>query len=930
MFKSGDLVESRTEPGLGRGVVKYVEEIAGVVMAGVKWDSGPEGSRSAADLKRIEPLANRLAECGPASRVPFQLKMLAHWFEARHALTGELSSQPFQMLPHQVIVTNRVVKSAPENRAWLIADDVGLGKTIEAGMILEVLRKRTLGAFRCLVLTPAGLTQQWRDELKLRFSLSFSIFRSTDPNELETAPLLIASIDTLKSKKFVAMTTAEHVRPWDLLIVDEAHHLATSRTSNENYKFLRSLRESDKAKNVLFLSATPHSGKNEEFFNMLRLLRSDLFPEGRKDYPEVPLRDVMIRNRKSQVTDAKGERIFQPIGEPKIIPFRPTPEEVLVYEQVHDYLKNGYKEAERLNETDKKSGSAVGFVMTTFSKLASSSRAAITQAIERRYEVLTGEHEEAQIHGDGDARYPGEAEEKDAVTGGLVGGRGKKRTSLIKNELKWIDQLKASLEGLRRDSKLEAFLKKIETELTPAEDPPKLLIFTEYRATQEALIQALGRVFGGDTVAYIHGSMSMDQRRAEVARFNLPNEGPRFLVSTEAGGEGLNMQSACHIVVNYDLPWNPMDLQQRIGRVYRYGQRHPVVVYNLKIESESKAFADQKIFEYLEKKIVEITKSLEKVQGENPDDIRGEVLGRLHTGSLRDAYQAAIVSGEEKAKIKIDETTSALREILEDKEGMLSLFKGLPQFNLSDYDKAAAKVSTEQLAFFVHQYLGHVGQRVTSKEGGLIAFESTEEMRKIADVLVQNDPVLARDPLAKKIELATVDKELAQQHPRAKLLRFGHPAFEAMVRHAQYSDFSNGAAAFDLPARVLGVSVGSVGTWAAFDLRIVRAGDHRGDVVVDQELAAFWVPRGGAPVSSGDALDPVIEHLHEALSGPSAAEIDVAEARRAYEAAKRCAEERLGELRQRVLDKYGANAQDKIAPKAIQDVGLAWIRAVEG
>ena len=704
----GDLVEHRTDLALGQGKVKYVDNVAGVVRVGVGWSSSTQPSEHpASDLVVLRPLPDRMVKAGPASRVPFQLKVLGRWFEARHGLTGELSNQPFQMLPHQVIVTNRVVNSAPDGRAWLIADDVGLGKTIEAGMIMEVLRKRSLGRFRTLIVTPAGLLPQWIDEMGVRFRRSFRAFRSNEVNDLETFDQLVASIDTLRAEKFRA--ALDHAPAWDLIIFDEAHHLATT-TSVLAYKLAQWFKTAKKCRNMLFLSATPHSGNNEHFFNMLRILRPDLFPPGKKDYPEVPLKTVMIRNRKSDVTDTRGQVIFKGIGTAKIIPFAPTAEEVAFYEDIQLYLKNGYKAAEKLQKANKGQGaSAVGFLMSTFGKLASSSRAAIRSALENRLEALRGEAE-PNSEPDVDARFPGEKAVKVVSHQALdvKTTKGKKKVeSPIVNELAHVEGLIERLHALKTpDSKLESFVERVKT--LPKD--VKLLIFTEYRATQTELEAKLRSTFGADTVVMIHGSMDMQTRRKHVDQFNEQVPNPRFMVSTEAGGEGLNMQKSCHTIVNYDLPWNPMVLQQRIGRVYRYGQKHPVTVFNVKVETTSEAFADQRVYDYLEKKIDEVTRKLQEVQDGNPEDLRNEVLGQVAAQlSLDDVYKTAVEEGRVKAEKQIDAKTSQIAEIMADPKGMLGLFKGLERFDITDYEKVAARVSTAHLEFFVTQYLGHQG-----------------------------------------------------------------------------------------------------------------------------------------------------------------------------------------------------------------------------
>jgi superfamily II DNA or RNA helicase len=912
----GQRVEHRVDCSLGPGKVRAIDTVAGIQRVTVLWANRTAiQQHSIEQLVPIVPLYERLSQVGPASRIPFQLKVFARWFEARHGLTGELSNQPFQMLPHQVVVTNRVINSRPDRRAWLLADDVGLGKTIEAGMIMEVLRKRTLGRFRVLILTPAGLLQQWKEEMSTRFRREFRLFESRVPNDLEAIDQLIASIDTLKRKNFTA--ALERTTAWDLVIVDEAHHLATT-PNIQTYKLVSELRRNEKMRNVLFLTATPHSGNSEHFFNMLRLLRGDMFPGSSSDYPHVALKELMIRNRKSQVTDANGERIFKGIGRANIIAFSPTPQEVAFYEQLQNYLKTGYKAAERLQrEQAGQRASALGFVMSTFGKLASSSRAAIESALEKRADALRGDSPQDERSENADVRFAGERDATVATSAAIeASGRGKKRkVSPIEHELATVTSLLDTLRELHGpDSKLNAFVRKV------AELPAhvKVLIFTEYRATQNALSENLKAKFGENSVVEIHGSMNAATRREQVRLFNEERPHPRFMVSTEAGGEGLNMQKSCHTVVNYDLPWNPMALLQRIGRVYRYGQKEHVVVFNVKVESTSPAFADQRVFDYLETKIEEVTKVLQQVQSGNVEDLRDEVLGHVAAKiSFEELYKMAIEDGRRKAEQKIDVETMQIKEILSNPH-MIDMFSGLDHFDITEYRKVAARVSPQHLAFFVRQYLGKEGVPVQVDGDGLLAFLPPKRLVQESERVPSVDPYLVRAALtSERIERATVDKQAAQQTLGSRLLRFGDPAFEAMVRHAQHGGFSDGVASLEMPAKALELDAGGECTWLLFDLRIIRQeGTAR---VLRSELASFIVPRGHEVRTA----EGIVEHLHEGEDG--AAALDAQEVRRAYDAARRAADRRLRELYDEVVKEHGT--ADDILPQEVQDVALAWIRA---
>ena len=353
------------------------------------------------------------------------------------------------MLPHQVIVTYRVINSPPAKDGglhWLIADDVGLGKTIEAGMILEVMRHRAGGLLRCLVVAPAGLVYQWQVELAERFGRRFQRFDRANVNQLQECPQLVASIDTLKLEG--PKKAALDAHPWELVIFDEAHHL--TRPGVLMYELAKDLREKKKSKNTIFLTATPHSGNHDHFCNVLNLLRPDLVnrpTKHLKGLPDLPLAEMIIRNRRQLVTDAKGNKIFHGIADTIIIEFQPTEAEVAFAGKVKSYLKQGYDEARKL---DKKDRPAVGFLMATFAKLASSSREALKSALQRRLNVLRGT--QSGLEG-GDGEVP---EENAAAGVGNVTPKSKKgKQIVISGEAKRVEELLAGINELPgRDSKL--------------------------------------------------------------------------------------------------------------------------------------------------------------------------------------------------------------------------------------------------------------------------------------------------------------------------------------------------------------------------------------------------------------------------------------------------------------------------------------------
>jgi superfamily II DNA or RNA helicase len=909
VLKAEDRVEHVSDASLGVGVVDYVKPVAGVRTVYVVWAGATDVVKYTEEqLRPVADLADRLASAGPGATVPFQLRVLGRWFQARHEQTGEITNQPFDMLPHQVLVTNRVLTSPPAEdggRHWLIADDVGLGKTIETGMIIEVMRHRAGGALRCLVVAPAGLVSQWQVELNARFGRRFEVFEGRDVNKLETFDQLVASIDTLKIERNKQAALDAH--PWDLVIFDEAHHL--TKPSVDRYELAKDLFEKKKSKNTLFLTATPYSGNHDHFCNMLHLLRPDLVGganRGLKALPDLPLAKMIIRNRKNQVTDAKGKHIFYGIAMTTILAFQPTEAEVAFAGEVKSYLKHGYDAAGRLSPRERP---AVGFVMTTFAKLASSSREALKLGLQRRVKVLRGTQSETE---GGDGEVP----EKDAADalGGAKNG--------IRGEAKFVDRLLARLEALPGpDSKLEGFASGLKKLVESAPDM-KMLIFTEYLATQDVLTNTLAREFGKESVDTIHGSKNLDERKEVVRRFNELDQ-PRFIVSTAAGGEGLNMQRRCHTIVNYDLPWKPDVLQQRIGRVYRYGQTKPVVVYNLRVETDSDAYADNKVYEYLEKRLRNVVDALAQVmgEGEGREDLLDDVLGQAAAVdlSLDKLYQLAIEQGQQRVEDTINEKAKDIEEFLRNPTKMTGIFKGLPRFNLDDYNKVQSQVTSDHLAFFVKQYCENERLGFRDEGGKRFSFKPSQKLAELAAERQKRDPyAVAGSVSTDKVGPATVDKEVAQKG--ARLLRFGDPVFEAMVQHVQYHRDFSAVASLDMPTEHLGWARRGQGTWLLFELQVARTEGTR-SLVLRRELASFIVPVGGAVAESKPEL---VEHVTEATKGPS--RVDVAEARRAFEIGRQAANARLVELKDEVCAEYPGDKA--IAPVPVSELALAWVRAV--
>ena len=604
---------------------------------------------------------------GEAERM--RLRVLSRLLQQWNANTGALDRLDVDPLPHQLHLVHHILASGSLN--WLIADDVGLGKTIEVGMLLLALMQRERFE-RVLIVTPAGLTGQWQEELGAKFGLDdFRVygrdFSIHDPAHWPMYPRVIASIDRLKSPNHLPLIEASG--RWDLIIFDEAHRLTRKESgrsfrSSQRFELAAMLREH--TDNLLLLTATPHQGANDQFGALIELLRPDWQDQLHEltHHPEV-LGQVIYRNRKADVTDEKGEFIFH--GQTTHAVALDADEATLAFDaMLQAYVEQGYAQAARKG----KQALAIGFVMTIFRKLAASSPTAIRAALERRRARLLDAHAEVtalaseEAH---DERFEGEWEE--AMADGSTSSSTK---PFFDGEMEQLDTLISAARALEADdAKLRALLDQIILPVftQPGGEEERLLIFTEFRGTQDRLKRALEAEYGEGSVAQIRGGMTLDEKQAVQRAFNTPRaeieaagERPlRFLISTEAGGEGLNLHHQCATMVNYDLPWNPMRLVQRIGRLYRYGQQRHVQVFNL----HNPHTVDGRVVEMMYARIDAIVSAMSGVSDEFHDrlhvEIFGELVGLLDVEALLDEHRGDMQRSQARVDEALERAKSAHR-----------------------------------------------------------------------------------------------------------------------------------------------------------------------------------------------------------------------------------------------------------------------------
>lgn len=566
---------------------------------------------------------------------------------------GVFSRSAIDLLPHQLWVCNQVLKEWPVR--YLVADDVGLGKTIEAGLMIWSL-KANKKVHRILILTPAPLTFQWQERLLNMFDLTFDIFtveqEKAKVNYWKGHPHVIASFPTVSMNNEQRKKQIFESEPWDLVVVDEAHHMNAAERQGKTlqYKFFEELEQAGKIISTILFTGTPHRGFDFGFFSLMKLVNPEVFdPKKNYSMQYKELSNYFIRNNKQNTVDMDGNRLFKPIHQhPKSFSY--TDSEKLFYEELSDFIEEG--KAYALS----KSGAIVNsiqLVLIALQKLASSSIAAVTAALETRkrnllairdnklkevdvsykelYEAINSENDDFEDDSNELIREFEKMCKKDTFL-------------LMENEISNLVSLIELGKQITHESRIDEIIRIVDKDYTGE----NVLFFTEYKRTQSLLMTELMKKWGPKCVTFINGDESLcgvimpdgskkdfSIKRTEAAeKFN---EGQvRFLISTEAAGEGIDLQKNCHILIHADIPWNPMRLHQRVGRINRYGQKKDVDVVTLRNPDT----VESKIWEKLELKIKNITRAFSAGMSD-PDDMMMLVLGMQNNKFYDDLYSEA-------------------------------------------------------------------------------------------------------------------------------------------------------------------------------------------------------------------------------------------------------------------------------------------------
>lgn len=634
MFTKGDTVKHQQ---FGLGKVRMVDDHTLIV----RFDHGIEECLHT-DVEKIIAVEQAINDLRFDSPVEVVLRCQAAAIQSVNDNWGVFSKSLIKLLPHQLWVCHRVLRQWPTN--YLIADDVGLGKTIEAGLILWPLLSKGL-VKRLLILAPAGLVEQWQYRLRQMFDIRLTIYNpeldKPKSDYWNTHPLVIASLPTLRKDVNGRHDRIMQANDWDLLMVDEAHHLNSieDHGATLGYRFVQRLIDNNKFKSKVFFSGTPHRGKNFGFLALMKLVRPDLFDPEKPVIPQLPLlKDALIRNNKQSVTDMQGHKLFKPVTVYQET-YHYSEEEASFYEQLTQFIITGQAYASKL--TDSNDQRAVMLVLISLQKLASSSIAAVKRAIENRLNTTTKiksdlklleqqkeKFDEFIALNNDDSLDPDLTDQMQVLEENIF--KYSLKLDLMEDEKPRLESLIAAANDVKNETKLASLLSVLDERF----ENRNVLFFTEYKATQSLLMSLLQKKYGNDCVTFINGEdtaygvtnqqgVVSDLRLSRDAAVEKFNSGlVRFIVSTEAGGEGIDLQDNCFSMVHVDLPWNPMRMHQRVGRLNRYGQQQPVEVITLRNPDT----VESRIWDLLNAKLNTITNALSEVMDE-PEDLLQLVLG---------------------------------------------------------------------------------------------------------------------------------------------------------------------------------------------------------------------------------------------------------------------------------------------------------------
>ena len=706
-------------------------------------------------------------------------------------------------LPHQIsAVYGEMLPRQPLR--FLLADDPGAGKTIMAGLLIKELLARG-DLERCLIVTPGNLVEQWQDELGEKFGLEFSILTrdliefSRSGNPFDDCDLLIARLDMLARNEGLQEKLGQSTE-WDLIVGDEAHRMSATWFGGE-VKYTKRYRVGQQlgqlCRHFLLMTATPHSGKEEDFQLFMALLDGDRFEGRSRDgmhYADTA--DMMRRLTKEELLRFDARPLF-PERRAYTAKYDLSPEEAALYTAVTQYVRTEMNRVRRFAESDGRKRNNVGFALQILQRRLASSPAAIHQSLQRRRERLERELAEARLAAEGRKAGFGTVALDDEILRDLdeYGEYGQEELEELEDQIatgataaETVEQLRLEVETLERlerqalgvlhsgrDTKWAQLDRILDDKLMiDAEgNRRKLIIFTEPKDTLLYLLNKIrARLGRPDAVAAIHGGVRREERRKLVERF-MADRDLLVLVANDAAGEGVNLQRG-HLMVNYDLPWNPNRIEQRFGRIHRIGQTEVCHLWNLVAANTREGEVYARLLEKLEA-------AREALGGRVYD-----VLGELFEGTaLKDLLFKAIQYGErEEVKARLFRQVDGAA----DQGHLMRLLQRraltndtMPEARVEEIRLEMERAEAQRLqpchvqSFFVEAFQ-HLGGRLKRRE------EGRWEITHVPAVIRERDrQVGAGAAVQRRYERICFEKGRINRQPVAAFICPGHPLLEAVI-----------------------------------------------------------------------------------------------------------------------------------------------------
>ena len=729
--------------------------------------------------------ANQMKLASEAYRIS-----LAHLFDPYLAV----HTSSVMPLPHQIsAVYQEMLPKLPLR--YVLADDPGAGKTIMTGLFLKELIARG-DLKRCMIVAPGSLVEQWQDELYQKFHLRFEIITndriesSVTGNIFTEVNYCICRLDKLARNDDIRAKL--EASEWDLIVCDEAHKMSATVWGGEvkytkRFQLGRTL--SNITRNFLLLTATPHNGKEEDFHLFLSLIDPDRF-EGTHGNSQqaVDVSDIMRRLVKEELLKFDGKPLF-PERVAYTINYDLSPAEAQLYTAVTEYVQEEFNRADNLNNERK---TTVGFALTILQRRLASSPEAIYQSLRRRRERLEHRLAEERL-GKRAAEYSADlsdydeddlpSDEQENLEEQVVDHASAAATiAELEAEIQTLKKLEKMANDVRMSGvdrkwdELSKLLQDNEEMFGENGQREKLIIFTEHRDTLNYLTSKIRSLLGSDeSVVTIHGGMLRDDRRKAEELFKQDKD-VRILIATDAAGEGINLQRA-HLMINYDLPWNPNRLEQRFGRIHRIGQTEVCSLWNLVANETREGYVFQRLFQKLEEE--------RQALGGRVFDILGKMT--FDNRSLRELLIEAVRYGNDpKVRARMEQVVDyamnpeAFRKLLEER----ALTEDVMDIHMvnairEDMERMEAhKLQPHFIeAFFTEAFTG-LGGRIRKRETGRYELTFVPYAIRNRDMQIGfGEHVLGR------YERICFDKESCSipGKPQATLICPGHPLLEAVI-----------------------------------------------------------------------------------------------------------------------------------------------------